>query len=243
MRLRIFLLCLMILISLPNFMTMKSTPMNLKLDSNLNNNWIMQYNTSLSLIDQNTVKLNFIVNITYLQNLNIARWKVGNSPLFIYSNNLSWVPYTASQITQTNVYQPMGSYISYYSITFNKSNSIGFNSKCIYNDFLMNINQSDIYNIKFQPNPNFDSFVGTLDIQLDPQINVTVAPIFWQSSGSLQVIQFSDSTSTNSTNSLTVSSSGKTYINDISTIPIDLTMPLIAAVIIGFATIEKRRMH
>lgn len=144
--------------------------------------WTIEIDTSITNLNENKSKLSLTYTLTFSESVTLAYKTIGGNILSIGNDNYYWVPYTASQYVSSNVYQAKGSYTSYYSVTFNKTNILvqqNFNS----HDFVMNVNQSGIYTMDFQPERDYPSFKANITIQLEPLINVTIDPQFWSNSG------------------------------------------------------------
>ena len=197
MKRQVFIIALTIIVLFSTLINVKSLHLNFKNDLSQTDNWSMQVNNSITQINENMTKLNIEYTVTFTENVYIPIKYYGGVFIRIWNENFSWVPYTASQVTYTNFYQEKGSTKTSWSVTFNKSNYFESNPDFANHNFIMNINQSGLFNISYNPDRELAGYIGILNITVNRSISVSIDPTFWTTSGYLNTTSSSTSTSNN----------------------------------------------
>ena len=201
MKRQMFIIALTIVVLFSTLMNVKSLHLNSQNGLSQDDNWSMQVSNSITQINENMTKLDIDYTVTFTENVYIPIKYYGGVFIRIWNENFSWVPYTASQVTYTNFYQEKGSTSTSWSVTFNRSNYLESNPDFVNHNFLININQSGLFNISYNPDRELAGYIGTLNITLNGPISVSINPTFWTTSGFINNTASSSTYTSTDTNS------------------------------------------
>ena len=163
--------------------------------------WIMSVNTNLVLINSSMTKLFVTFNYTYLNSVIADRWsEVGYFEIKSQSKYLfSWYPEMA--YIHDNFTLDKGSHISDYSFIFaTHGDFITTNLQTTNIPILTNTTND--YTFNFSINPQFPAYTGSLNISVNPTLNVILSPLTYNEHGSLQVNTLSNQSSSITTSSI-----------------------------------------
>ena len=181
-----------------NIISMQATRTNINDSNTFSYNWKLNVSTSTQNIDKNQAKLFLNYTVSFLTDINIPVRITGGNYFRINSTNFYWIPYTASQVTEYNVFQPKGTFQYFYSVSFNKSNNY-YSYYTGGNDYAMNYNKSGTFTLILNFYRELDPYIGALDLNMDTDVNITLNPVNWEASGYIASVT-NNSSSSNKTN-------------------------------------------
>ena len=172
-----------------------NTTLQSKTKTEENLDWIMSAYTNLVFINSSMTKLSVSFNYTYLNSVIADQWSQSNT-FEIKSNSkslLSWHPGMA--LSYVNYSVTKGSRISDYSFIFATHGN--FSTTNLQNEnFPIITNTTDNYTFTFEDNPQLPAYTGSINITVNPTLNISLSPTIFTEQGSLQVNTETNQTST-----------------------------------------------
>ena len=197
MKRSLFIAVVVMVLIIINIISMQATRTNINDSNTLTYNWKLNVNSSTQNISKNQVKLLLNYTVSFLTDINIPVRITGGNYFRINSTNFYWIPYTASQVTEYNVFQPKGTFQYFYSVLFNKSNNY-YSYYTGGNDYTMNYNKTGTFTLILNFYRELNPYIGVLNLNMETEVNITLNPVNWEATGYIASALNSTSGKTNS---------------------------------------------